>query len=60
MADTSNRFFIVSTQQNLDHTREYDVLKDTQTGVMYLFVKHGPSGGLTPLLDKDGKPMIIR
>ena len=59
MADTINRFFIVATEDSRDHTIEYDVIQDGQTGVLYLFVKNGPSGGLTPLLDKDGKPMII-
>jgi len=31
---------------------------DMETGVNYLFVKHSGAGGLTPLLDKDGKPVI--
>jgi len=31
---------------------------DIETGVNYLFVKHVEAGGLTPLLDKDGKPVI--
>ena len=31
---------------------------DKETGVNYLFHSHGYSGGLTPLLDKDGKPII--
>ena len=33
------------------------VLRDKQTGVMYLAEHVGNSGGLTPLLDKEGKPM---
>lgn len=33
------------------------VLMDTATGVQYLFVQDGYAGGLTPLLDKDGKPL---
>lgn len=33
-------------------------LIDKETGVNYLFVEHGYAGGLTPLLDKDGKPVI--
>lgn len=35
-------------------TMEVFVLRDKQTGVMYI-AEH--RGGLTPLLDKDGKPM---
>lgn len=33
------------------------ILLDTQTGVQYLQVVSGYGGGLTPLLDADGKPM---
>lgn len=33
------------------------VLRDKQTGVMYLWGNHGKGSGLTPLLDKEGKPM---
>ena len=31
---------------------------DRETGVNYLFYASGYAGGLTPLLDKDGKPII--
>lgn len=31
---------------------------DRQTGVNYFFHVSGYSGGLTPLLDKDGKPVV--
>ncbi len=31
---------------------------DKETGVNYLYVGGGYGGGLTPLLDKDGKPVI--
>ena len=34
------------------------ILTDTQTGVQYLFVQSGYAGGLTPLLGRDGKPVI--
>lgn len=37
---------------------EVFILRDKQTGVMYLANNWGNAGGLTPLLDKDGKPMI--
>ena len=36
------------------------ILVDRQTGVNYLFVASGYSGGLTPLLDREGKPIISR
>ena len=31
---------------------------DTETGVNYLFKANGYAGGMTALLDKDGKPVI--
>ena len=34
------------------------VLVDKETGVNYLFASSGYAGGLTVLLDKDGKPVI--
>ena len=34
------------------------VLVDKVTGVNYLFVSSGYAGGLTPLLDREGKPII--
>ncbi len=34
------------------------ILLDRLTGVNYLFVQSGYAGGLTPLLDRSGKPII--
>ncbi len=34
------------------------VIVDKETGVNYLFTMAGYAGGLTPLLDKDGKPIV--
>ena len=34
------------------------ILVDKKTGVNYLFVQSGYAGGLTPLLDREGKPII--
>ena len=36
------------------------IIVDTETGVNYLFVACGYGGGLTPLLDSDGKPIITK
>ena len=36
------------------------VLVDKETGINYLFVQSGYAGGLTPLLDADGKPIITQ
>ncbi|MBQ2924847.1 MAG: xylan 1,4-beta-xylosidase [Anaerotignum sp.] len=35
-----------------------EIWVDKETGVQYLFHASGYSGGMTPLLDKDGKPVI--
>ena len=49
------RFVKVYSQGKFDYT---EILVDKQTGVNYLFRQCGYAGGLTPLLDKDGKPVI--
>ena len=35
-----------------------EILVDTKTGVQYLFCQSGYAGGLSPLLDAEGKPLI--
>ena len=49
------RFEKVYSQGSLTVT---EIWVDKETGVNYLFHKNGYSGGLTPLLEKDGKPVI--
>ncbi|MEK4760234.1 DUF6440 family protein [Viridibacillus sp. FSL E2-0187] len=34
------------------------IIVDRETGIHYLFSWSGYAGGITPLLDKDGKPVI--
>ena len=50
----SDRFQVIYTQGAMDVVR---VLLDTETGVQYLQVSNGYAGGLTPLLDADGRPL---
>ena len=50
----NDRFQVIYSQGITDITR---ILLDTQTGVLYLQMIQGYAGGLTPLLDSDGKPM---
>lgn len=50
-----NRFEKVYSQGKLDYV---EILVDKETGVNYIFRQSGYAGGLTPLLDKDGKPVI--
>lgn len=35
-----------------------EVLIDKETGVNYVFAYNGYAGGMTVLLDKDGKPVV--
>ena len=35
-----------------------EIWVDKKTGVNYLFHASGYAGGLTPLLDQDGKPIV--
>ncbi len=50
------RFEVLETQG----MGTYSVIVDNETGVNYLYVTIGPSGGLTVLLDADGKPIITK
>ena len=49
------RFETIYSQGTIDVMQ---ILLDTQTGVNYVFRKVGNAGGITLLLDKDGKPVI--
>lgn len=51
------RFEIIYTQGTFNNFR---IILDTKTGVQYLHVANGNAGGLTPLLDRDGKPVVGR
>ena len=35
-----------------------EIWVDTETGVNYVFRQSGYAGGMTPLLDREGKPVI--
>ena len=35
-----------------------EIWVDKETGVNYVFRQSGYAGGMTPLLDRDGKPVI--
>lgn len=52
-----NRFEVILSEGNGLTAPTRVILRDTVTGVQYLFVQGGNAGGLTPLLDKDGKPV---
>ena len=50
------RFIKVHSEGGMAPTNEIWV--DKETGVNYLYHQSGYSGGLTPLLDKDGKVIV--
>lgn len=50
------RFAFVKTEGDVTKG-EFRIVVDRKTGIHYLWVKHGPAGGLTPLLDKNGNPI---
>lgn len=49
--------FVKVYSQDLGNTM---IFVDKETGVHYLFHQSGYAGGLTPLLDRDGKPVVSR
>ena len=57
MAKKDERFEKVYTQGKLEGN---EIWVDKETGVNYLYHFAGYSGGLTPLLEKDGKPVITK
>jgi hypothetical protein len=50
--------FEVIHQESKGVLQKVSILRDKQTGVQYIFVRSGNSGGLSPLLDKNGNPLI--
>lgn len=59
MAKKDNRFEVVFQDgSSIREEGQRQILVDTETGVNYLVWKAGYAGGITPLLDRDGKPVI--
>lgn len=58
MANDNDRFRVVYKQSNAMGAERIQIIVDTVTGVNYIFKNDGYAGGLTPLLDRDGKPVI--
>ncbi|MBR1406274.1 MAG: hypothetical protein IJ578_05005 [Bacteroidales bacterium] len=52
--------FDIQGKENLSIMTDAIIVVDKETGVNYLFVCRGYGGGLTPLLDADGKPIITK
>ncbi len=51
----NERFEKIYTQRGMGVT---EIWVDKETGVNYVFHTSGYAGGMTPLLDRDGKPII--
>ena len=52
--------FDIKEKENVSILTEASIIIDKETGVNYLYVCRGYGGGLTPLLDADGKPLITK
>lgn len=52
-----NRFEKVYKQGTFD---VMEIWVDKETGVNYLWCESGYAGGLTPLLDSEGKPVVTK
>ena len=50
--------FVKTYSQNNGINGRMEIWVDLKTGVNYIFTQSGYAGGMTPLLDKDGKPVI--
>ena len=56
MAKKNNRFERIYEQSSM--TMSETIILDRKTGVNYLLVNSGYGGGLTPLLNRDGTPVV--
>ena len=54
----NDRFQIVQQEGNGLSSPQRIVLMDAATGVQYLFVQSGYAGGLCPLVNRDGGPLM--
>ncbi len=58
MAKKEERFQLIQEEGNGLTAPVRRVILDTATGVQYLFVQSGYAGGLCPLIDREGRPII--
>ena len=50
--------FVKTYSQGNGLNGRMEIWVDMKTGVNYIFTQSGYAGGMTPLLDRDGKPVI--
>ena len=59
MAKKDNRFEVVyKAGSQISDEGQRQILVDKETGVNYLVWKSGYAGGITPLLDSEGKAVV--
>jgi len=58
MAKSKRFAFVKEEECSLGLGSNAEIIVDKKTGVNYLYVGSGYGGGLTPLLDRDGKPIV--
>ena len=58
MAKKQDKRFVVTYSQGGFSAPGIKILLDTETGVNYMYAQSGYSGGLTPLLNRDGTPVV--
>lgn len=59
MTKKEGRFEVVYKEgSQISDEGQRQILVDKQTGVNYLVWKSGYAGGITPLLDSEGKPVV--
>ena len=59
MTKKDNRFEVVYKEgSQISDEGQRQILVDKQTGVNYLVWKSGYAGGITPLLDSEGKAVV--
>ena len=58
MMEKQKRFVKIYAQGGL--STAFQIWVDTKTGVNYVVSQNGYGGGMTALLDRDGKPVISK
>ena len=54
----SDRFDVIYKEVHSAGLEKKIIYVDRETGLNYLYIQVGYSGGVTPLLDADGKPVV--
>lgn len=61
MANYNDRFIVIHSEGvAISSGGKRLILVDRETGVNYIFLQSGYAGGLTALLDADGKPVVTK